>query len=272
MNNEEIYFVSSEGQNLPFYVSMSGISYPDPSYKIVRNNSSIACFEYIINGTGTVSDGIHTGCPEKDDVYMLLERRNHRYSSDRENPWTKIWFNAGGRLIESIIASYGLGENIVFRNTGAYKYFSEILELCKSRSPKNEIHEKAAIVFHRLICHLYSGSQNKTPRLSDEAAALKEYIDAHLDKNVSTDELAAIIYKSKSQTIRIFKSELGTTPYDYLLEKRFILAKSLLLNTNLLIKEIAYQCGFSDEHYFSDLFKRRCGVTPKEYRAASLNA
>jgi transcriptional regulator GlxA family with amidase domain len=64
----------------------------------------------------------------------------------------------------------------------------------------------------------------------------------------------------------MLKSEMNTTPYDYLLERRFAQAKSLLQSTNLLIKEIAFRCGFTDEHYFSDLFKRKCGTTPREYR------
>lgn len=275
MNNEEIFFVKSETeeiQDLPFYITMSGISYPDASYKIIRNNSSVACFEYILDGTGTVSDGTHTCRPEKDDVYMLLLGRNHNYFSDSECPWTKIWFNAGGRLIESMINAYGLDGKILVKSTGAYKYFAEMLELCKSRSSKSDINEKAAIIFHKLICHLYSISSPNDNALSDDAATMKDYLDLHLTENVSTEILASLIYKSKSQAIRIFKASLGTTPYDYLLEKRFLLAKSLLTNTNLLIKEIAFRCGFSDEHYFSDLFKKKFQVTPKEYRRSSLMA
>ena len=79
-------------------------------------------------------------------------------------------------------------------------------------------------------------------------------------------ETAGQIYRSPSQAIRIFKREYGMTPIDYLLGQRVETAKLLLRNTNLQVKEIAYRLCFADEHYFSNYFRKRVGVTPGEYR------
>ena len=95
---------------------------------------------------------------------------------------------------------------------------------------------------------------------------MRNYIDANISRQITVDELASLIFKSRSQAIRIFKKEYGKTPYDYLLESRIKQSKILLKNTNLLIKEIAFKVGFADEHYFSDLFKRKCGTTAMQYR------
>ena len=83
---------------------------------------------------------------------------------------------------------------------------------------------------------------------------------------MSTESLAASIYKSPSQAIRIFKKKYGVTPYDYYVNIRIKKAVSLLKNTRLSIKEISYRLCFCDEHYFSNLFKKKTGKSPREYR------
>lgn len=264
--NEDIYYISDVNEKLPFHITIAGISYCDGSYHIVRNNSAVICIEFILDGCGTVCVDEKEYFPEKGDVYVLPMYKNHNYYSDTERPWTKIWFNASGPLIDAIVKAYGIQDLVIIKNSDSESYFREIIDLCKSIAPKSEINEKCALVFHRLIAHLSNISGINTPDISKEALKMKEYIDTHLGKNVSSEELSALIFKSKSQAIRIFKNEFGKTPYDYLLDKRLIQAKTLLKNTNLLIKEIAFRLGFSDEHYFSDLFKRKCGIAPRAYR------
>ena len=72
--------------------------------------------------------------------------------------------------------------------------------------------------------------------------------------------------RSESQTIRIFKRAYGVTPYAYLLEKKLDLAGQLLRDTNLSVREIAEKLSFADEYYFSNVFKKKTGVSPSVYR------
>lgn len=74
---------------------------------------------------------------------------------------------------------------------------------------------------------------------------MRNYIDANISRQITVDELASLIFKSRSQAIQVFKKEYGKTPYDYLLESRIKQSKILLKNTNLLIKEIAFKVGFA---------------------------
>ena len=100
-----------------------------------------------------------------------------------------------------------------------------------------------------------------------EALMLKEYIDKNAVKELTLEQMADLISHSVSQTIRIFKKEYGVTPYEYMLAKRIELAKLMLKNTNLRVKDISVQTGFNDEHYFSLLFRKRTGHTPLQYRS-----
>ncbi|MBQ4087516.1 MAG: helix-turn-helix transcriptional regulator [Clostridia bacterium] len=80
------------------------------------------------------------------------------------------------------------------------------------------------------------------------------------------EELCESVSKSESQAIRVFKNSYKVTPYSYLLDKRIDLSKQLLKNTNFSVKQIAYSLCFSDEFYFSNIFKKKVGISPSEFR------
>jgi two-component system response regulator YesN len=65
---------------------------------------------------------------------------------------------------------------------------------------------------------------------------------------------------------QIIKKETGQTYLDHLTERRIERARELLRDTNLKIYEIAEQVGYHDLQHFGQIFKRRSGQTPKEYR------
>ena len=71
---------------------------------------------------------------------------------------------------------------------------------------------------------------------------------------------------SPSQLTRVFQREYGMTPYAYFLSRKLALAQNLLRNSSLPIREIADRLQFTDEHYFSALFRQKTGVSPGAYR------
>lgn len=72
---------------------------------------------------------------------------------------------------------------------------------------------------------------------------------------------------NSSYLSRLFKKEAGMNFLDYLLNVRIEKAKFLLSTTSLHNLEIAQQVGFESEHYFGQVFKKCCGMTPKQYQS-----
>ena len=94
----------------------------------------------------------------------------------------------------------------------------------------------------------------------------KTFIEQNYKENISVDEVATACNVSPAYLHKIFKNTLGITPGNYLLNIRISVAQNLLVNTHQSLIEIAFNCGFNSQSYFSDCFKKNVGVTPKNFR------
>jgi len=100
----------------------------------------------------------------------------------------------------------------------------------------------------------------------------KAYLDEHYaDSELKMGKIARMFNISPSYFSTIFHKEFGQTFRDYLSKVRLNHAKELLSTSNLKCSEIAYQCGFTDSHYFSYVFKKKTGLTPLQFRAKTQN-
>ena len=93
-----------------------------------------------------------------------------------------------------------------------------------------------------------------------------DYIKAHFSQEMSVEELAQSAYMSKSNFYAAFKKQMKMSPIAYLNQFRLSIAADRLTESGGSIKEIGSLVGFGDPLYFSRLFKKMYGVSPKEYR------
>ena len=247
-----------------FDIRLCGTSYCDGSYRIDRKRSQVHNFEYIISGGGTVVTPQGTFHPLAGDLYFLPAGEDHLYYSDAEEPWVKIWFNVTGGLAETLARQYGVADTRLFRGCPAEALFEEFIATVDGGADAETVKRRCAVVMHRVI-QLMADSA-KDGGCSEDAAALRDYIDQSYAGKIRIEDLSALIYRSPSQTIRIFKKNFGVTPYEYALTRKMHAAKELLKNTRLPISGVAAALGFANEHYFSSCFKKQVGTTPGKYR------
>jgi two-component system response regulator YesN len=101
-------------------------------------------------------------------------------------------------------------------------------------------------------------------------ARIKEYIRAHhADPDLLVESIAADAGLSESYLCTVFKHACGTTVKDHLTRVRIEKAKELLRDTADKLQAVALGVGFRDANYFSTVFKREVGITPREYRERS---
>ena len=91
-------------------------------------------------------------------------------------------------------------------------------------------------------------------------------IDASIDSDLSLKRFANELFLNTSYLSSLFKKETGMTLTDYVNQHRINSAKRLLKSTTLSIQAVATAVGISDIHYFTRLFRREVGCSPREYR------
>jgi len=93
-----------------------------------------------------------------------------------------------------------------------------------------------------------------------------DYIQTHLDRDLSLAELAEVINISPTYFASLFKQAIEISPHQYVIQRRVERAKVMLSKTDLAIADIALQVGFSSQSHLNQQFKRLTGMTPKQVR------
>lgn len=110
--------------------------------------------------------------------------------------------------------------------------------------------------------------ENQENRLIQTA---KAYIQEHFSENLRLEDVSEQVYLAPSYFGVLFKKEVGESFSSYLTTVRMEQAKNFLRDAKYSIQDVANAAGYHDKRYFSKLFKKQVGVTPREYRKVYLN-
>lgn len=135
----------------------------------------------------------------------------------------------------------GIGSDLLYKS-----YIIELMVLLNQLSFNTEPHSNIDIKKSNLI------------------DGVIEYINEHIDGEITIDDLSECFYLSKYHLLREFKKQTGTTIHRYIVQKKLIQAKELILKQVPIIS-VYKQCGFGDYSNFFRAFKNEYGVTPKQF-------
>ena len=97
-------------------------------------------------------------------------------------------------------------------------------------------------------------------------ARAQKYIREHYMSEISLDDVSKEVNVSPYYFSKLFKEEVGENFIDYLTSVRIDRAKNALRDPALSVREVGAMSGYSDPNYFSRIFKKQTGMTPREYR------
>lgn len=118
-------------------------------------------------------------------------------------------------------------------------------------------------IMHRFINYSFDFTQVKH---SDVVHKVMDYVKTNYSKKITLDDIAHHVYLSRSYLSSIFKDETGDSLFAYINRVRVDKSKMLLLDSAVNLVDVASLCGFDDQSYFTKVFKKATGVSPKKYR------
>ncbi|MFD1552861.1 helix-turn-helix domain-containing protein [Putridiphycobacter roseus] len=166
---------------------------------------------------------------------------------------------------------------LLYNNEELVNIHKKITRITATNDPFKDIHIKIllkeivlCVLKMQNISVLKADAQlnaNNTP-----FAAILNFIRQNIYNEINIADLLKVSGMSKSTFYRAFVNELGLSPYQLIIDERLKVAKKLLLEENLSIKETAYASGFSSANYFIRLFKKHEGLTPKQFVNSKLKS
>lgn len=163
------------------------------------------------------------------------------------------------------------GETVFIKNVKApIKGLREIYNLCFQGLESiyhdviafpiiNDNDKVAYVAVIMLIRNTYMGK--------DTVVKAMEYMDNNWNKCFSIEDVAKAAHLSTHYFSRLFKNEVGITPYQYYLNIKILKIKEKLSDANVSIKEAFAACGIDYNGYYANVFQQKVGLKPSQYRA-----
>lgn len=219
---------------------------------------------YLKDGEQTASEGeaflYPPGCPQRYG-YFLNEKPDI------------YWMHFSGAQANDLLKKAGLPELTVFHagiHSDCALLFDRIireLQLCGLYCQEMASNHAQALIY--LLSRGMKEKSGPPSAAGPEIQQLLEWIHRHPEESLPMTEYARRANMSVSNFIRRFKAQTGLPPQRYILRFRMGHARELLASSRLPVTDIARIVGYDNPLYFSRMFKKETGISPREYRQSS---
>ncbi len=238
----------------------------------VRDHFLIHC---VVSGHGIYS------CKDKKyhlsagDGFVVVPDRIVSYAADEKDPWEYSWVGFNGADAERLMEQTGLLEHGPVFHSEDRTLERLVMDICNQpgSGPGNEARTEASLLkfLAALMDRFGKPAQPHRNGYQYVQKAIK-FISYNYSADISISDVAANVGISRSHMYRLFIQYVSMPPNEYLTRYRITKAAALLETGKLTVGEAAYSTGFSDQLYFSRVFKKYMGMPPSRYLAVSLDS
>lgn len=242
---------------------------------IVHLGGSMRALETEIDGLGRLS-----GPPSPGDIWLVPAGR--RYTSEAKGrviTYAELGIDADAEVPtcpdRAPLRLAPLGPRMAHRDEFLYYAVAQLARLlCEPDDLAGMMAERAQWLLRQHLQREYGHASalvasRRGPMLgSAQSQRLGDYIEAHLAEPMSLVRLADAVGMSVHQLLIAFRAAFGTTPAQFILERRLSRARSLLMHTGQAVSDIALATGFSSHSHFAAAFRTRHGLSPSDFRGA----
>ncbi len=242
-----------------------------PSYKFTDRIFDRHALHWILDGEGWCN-----GVPfAAGDILFLHNQMTQNFSANPENPCTYAWVTVAGEIGDLYLKQMDLDSKFrIYRSEHLTECCALIYDMLYNPLPEATPTIGTQLYFDSALLRLLSLSIPKVE--PDEASEsgldsriklAKRYIDkTYHDSGLRVHHIADAAGVSEKYFRTLFKQEMGVSVMDFLIGTRLDAAKHLLRASNYTVAEIAEMVGYTDYRQLSEMFKKRTGMSPKNFR------
>ncbi len=241
-------------------------------YRLRPQGSPQYILIYCIKGNGWISINSKKIIVCENHYFIIPENTPHSYASSKQNPWTIYWIHFSGKSA-SVFANkddcaQSINPSSIDRIEERLQLFEEIISNLKMGYTIDNVNYANICLLHFLASFQYL-SQYRQVRKTNKNDIIENsmiYMKNHLYIRLTLEDLAKQAQLSVSHYSLLFRKKTGQAPLSYLIQLKIQLACQLLDHTKLSISKVANKVGYDDPYYFSRIFRKTMGESPKTYR------
>ncbi|MBI4025578.1 MAG: AraC family transcriptional regulator [Verrucomicrobia bacterium] len=240
----------------------------------------------ICRGKGWVTTNDRRFPADAGDLIFLDTHMPYEMEVNPRDPWEHYWVTFDSAIGHHWVEHMDCNRCPIFhpsRPERVLRMFQRLCQFARRKPPGFE--GQMSVLIHGIVSDLFTEQAKERARGLDAAAAKARenlrlnsplavrkalnFIDNYHHMATSASKMVAESGVGRSRLFALFKKHVGRSPMFLLCDNRIHHARELLRHTNLPIKSISVQIGIEDVNYFSRLFRKKTGVSPRRYRAKS---
>ena len=232
---------------------------------------------FVLDGTGFYSAGGQTWSLTPGQMFVIYPNEPVTYGADETNPWTYAWIGFRGIRAHSMVKECGFSKNQLVLPAPDQKIILKHIDYMlnhKQLSKANDLRRQAYLILllaELADFHEKQSAQNKKNAKYAYSTSVYvelaiEYIKDMYQRGIGISDIADNIGISRAYLNSSFQKELGMSAQTFLIDYKMHKAANLLVSTSLSVKEIANNVGYEDQLVFSKAFKKKFGMSPKNYK------
>ncbi|MEM8492227.1 MAG: AraC family transcriptional regulator [Pseudomonadota bacterium] len=240
-------------------------------HKMARQRHDDNLVIYCTDGRGRLRTDAWQGEVRAGEVVLLPQGTRHFYVSHDPEPWTLFWVHFSGQSAEVFLQHLGFHEDNPVMNAGVspalIALFGSMMEVRRTGYSTRSFINASNLLRHLLSqMALEISAQRAQDRGGIDLSHVQGFMRENIGQTLTLEQLASTTNMSKFHFSKRYKALSGYSPVKHFQNMKIEHACSLLDGTDLSVSAIADQLGYEDPLYFSRVFRRTIGISPRAYR------